>query len=109
VITLSIVANITVLCLGKYPEDPDLINLTDKLNLAFTGLFTIELLIKLIGTGFKIFLYEKQNIFDAFIIIVSLIEIIVSSLLTRTGWLDKVRLLRVLRVLRLAEQWSRLR
>ena len=41
-------------------------------------MFTIELILKLIGFGFKEFIKDKFNIFDAVVVFISLIDIILT-------------------------------
>ena len=47
-------------------------------NYTFFAVFTIELALKLIGFGFKEFVKDKFNIFDAIVVLISLIEIILT-------------------------------
>jgi Na+-transporting methylmalonyl-CoA/oxaloacetate decarboxylase gamma subunit len=55
---------------------------------------------KLIGLGPKIFIREKFNIFDMLIVIVSLIEIVISSGRGSFGALRAFRLLRIFKIFR---------
>jgi len=77
IITLLIVANTFVLALDKYPEDPELNNTTDILNEFFTWAFFLEMVIKLFGLGFKEYSRDQFNIFDAVVVILSIIDTIV--------------------------------
>ena len=82
VITILIVFNTVVLALDKYPEDPDLIKVTHSLNTFFTWAFVVEMVIKLIGLGFKEYARDSFNIFDAIIVVLSLIELTVTEVST---------------------------
>jgi hypothetical protein len=65
-------------------------------NYVLTGLFTLEMILKLYGLGFWDYVRDGFNIFDAFIVAISLLEIILSAV----GGLDAARALRVLKALR---------
>ena len=73
------------------------------LNYIFTGIFTIEIILKLIGYG-KDFWFDAWNIFDFIVVICSYADIIFSSMLDTSLKMLSVgpQLLRVLRVLRVA-------
>ena len=55
---------------------------------------------KLIGVGFKQFIQEKFNIFDTFIVVVSLVEIGISQDRGSFGALRAFRLLRIFKIFR---------
>jgi voltage-dependent calcium channel T type alpha-1G len=48
-------------------------------NIVFSGIFGMELFFKLIALNIKDFVKDRFNIFDAFVVIVSFIEIIVAQ------------------------------
>ena len=48
----------------------------DNLNNYFTIIFTIDMGLKLIGLGLKNYFYDKMNIFDTLVNIVSLLDLI---------------------------------
>jgi hypothetical protein len=52
----------------------------ENFNTAFFGIFLIEMIIKLIGFGFKQYFVDSYNSFDAFIVLVSVIDICISNL-----------------------------
>jgi hypothetical protein len=79
----------------------------DLLNLVFTGIFTAELVIKLYGYGLKKFSRDYFNLFDAFVVLISLAELVINSSGGQQG--DKkngasafraIRIFRIFRVLR---------
>ena len=112
VITLLIVANTVVLALDKHPEDPELTKVTDNLNDFFTWAFVAEMVIKLIGLGFKEYARDSFNIFDAIIVILSLVDIILSTTTSsdsQGGTLSAFRGVRLLRVFKLARSWESFR
>ena len=113
-ITLLIVFNTVVLALDKYPEDPDLNKVTQSLNTFFTWAFVVEMVIKLIGLGFKEYARDSFNIFDALIVVLSLIELTVTEISADSvsaggGSLSAFRGVRLLRVFKLARSWTSFR
>ncbi len=87
----------------------------DIVNYIFTGIFTIELILKLIAFSTN-FWYEAWNIFDFFIVICSYVDIVFSSMasgslrMLRIGpqLIRVLRVLRVSRLLRLIKKYKRL-
>lgn len=73
-------------------------NTLADINLAFTVIFTAEVVIKIIGLGFRSFCREKFNIFDLVIVIVSLVEI---SLSDNGGAFSALRAFRLFRIFKL--------
>ena len=70
------------------------------------------MLIKLIGLGFREYLRDSMNIFDGCIVMLSLIEIVLESLMS--GSIDfsvvaAFRSLRIFRIFKLARSWASLR
>ena len=59
--------------------DKNEVILLETINLVLTWMFVAEMLIKIIGLGLKSYAKEKFNLFDCFIVIVSIIELILSS------------------------------
>lgn len=50
----------------------------EYLNLVFTGLFSIEMIMKTFGLGFFEYVADKMNIFDCFIVSTSILDLIMS-------------------------------
>ena len=69
----------------------------DQINLVFTILFTFEVVLKLIGFGFRPFCRDNFNIFDALIVIMSLLELVLGS----GGGISALRAFRLFRVFKL--------
>lgn len=63
-INFAIILNTICLGLDKYPSDDVLNQKLEKFNYAFFAIFLIELVIKVIGFGPKVFLRDNYNIFD---------------------------------------------
>lgn len=112
-ITLLIVANTIVLALDKFPEDPEVTKITEVLNNFFTWAFVAEMIIKLFGLGFKEYTRDSFNIFDALIVVLSMIDLVYSASLgggeSQAGALSAFRGVRLLRVFKLARSWSSFR
>jgi len=73
-INLFVALNTIVLSLDGLVNDD---NLLQNFNIFFAIIFTIELILKIIGIGIKDFLRDKLNIFDAGIVAISLYEIFI--------------------------------
>ena len=111
-ITILIIANTIVLALDKYPEDTELVNISEILNEFFTWAFVAEMIIKLLGLGFKEYVRDSFNIFDAIIVILSIVDIIVTASSgsgDQSSTFSAFRGVRLLRVFKLARSWSSFR
>lgn len=74
--------------------------------------FMIEMLIKLIGMGFKGYFQEGMNVFHSLIVISSVVDIIISYTSSQNlggSAVTAIRAIRLLRVLKLAKTWKKLR
>jgi hypothetical protein len=71
--------NTILLSLDKYPEDYTLNKRVEIINLALSLVFFIEMLIKMIGLGCRGYFFDGYNIFDAFIVALTAIDIISSN------------------------------
>lgn len=45
-------------------------------NLAFSGIFFLEMMLKMAGLGFKMYIRDNFSIFDSVIVLISLIDIV---------------------------------
>ena len=75
-ITMLIIANTGVLALDSYPRDLDREKTASILNDTFSWCFFAEMIIKIIGLGFREYARDTFNIFDALLVIVSLIDFV---------------------------------
>ena len=74
-ILIIIIANTVVLSLDRFPDyDADVQHIFKILNVSFTIIFTFEVVVKIIGVGTRGFASDRFNIFDAVIVLISLIE-----------------------------------
>ena len=77
------------------------------LNIYFSIIFGLEMIIKLLGLGVNQYFASFENKFDAGLVFISILDISLDSL-TNSNFraLQSIRLLRVLRVLKLAKFWQ---
>jgi len=76
IVLFLILINSLVLSLYYYEMPDSLLNVLDNINVALTVAFLLELILKLLGLGLKDFFKQPFNIFDAIIVILSLLEFI---------------------------------
>ena len=105
-IILLIIASSICLMLDVPRLDPesDLKAMLVKLNYWFTGLFVMEMMLKIVAYGFistpKAYLKQGWNILDFCIVMISILGLM-ADLVPAFGKLKSLRILRVLRPLRL--------
>jgi hypothetical protein len=73
-ITALILLNTVTLCLDTYPVIHSLTNSVEWINFCLTSAFTLELILKFPGIGFRKYCKDPFNCFDMFIVILSLAE-----------------------------------
>ncbi len=71
--TLTVVLNTVVLVLDLN-DDVQNIDYLSICNFVFTGIFTIEMILKITAYGFKKYFKDFLNSMDAFIVTMSLVE-----------------------------------
>ena len=74
IITLCIVANTVFMALEQHPMDAEFSKMLSDANIVFTIIFAFEMGIKLIGLHPYYYFQNTWNIFDAFIVTMSLLE-----------------------------------
>lgn len=117
-VVVLIVANTVVLAGDRHPMDETLQTNLEIVNFILTMLFTLEMILKLWGLGPKEYAREAFNLFDAFIVTVSLVEMIIlpPPFLSGSdgagsgggGALSALRTFRLFRVFKLARSWRSL-
>ena len=108
IIIANFVANIVEFELMS--ADPAVINKVDDLDLAFTVLFTIELVANMIAHLDALpfpFLSDSWNILDMVIVFISLLS--VSNIAVQNGGVKAIRVMRVFRVIQLFRRLVALR
>ena len=103
--------NTVVLSLDRYPITLAETLALEWLNLGFSIVFFIEMILKLVGLGLKGYFKDSFNTFDCFIVLVSCVDIgLTYSNLSSTssGAITALRAFRLLRVFKLAKTWKKL-
>ena len=99
---------INTLFLASEHYDPPvwLVKLSEIANLFFTVVFLIEMIMKLTGFGCKKYLQDNFNIFDAFIVTMSYVELFMPG---DASSLSVLRAFRLLRIFKIIKSWESLR
>lgn len=84
------------------------LQMNEVLNIIFTAYFTLEMIIKVVGLGFKRYLEDRMNAFDGVVVIASLVEFVLFLRGGSTGSLSVFRAFRLMRVFKLARRWEEL-
>jgi hypothetical protein len=96
------------LSLDKYPEDPNVTKFIETSNIWFFVYYFLEVVFKLIPMGWTLFTYDRYNVFDLIVVIVSFIDIVINLSAGDSGSNGvsmAFRGLRLIRVFRLAKSW----
>ena len=82
---------------------------SEIINEVFTAYFALEMVIKLMGLGFRGYLADRMNAFDGTVVIASFVEIAMTLLSSSgSGTLSVFRAFRLMRVFKLARRWAEL-
>uniref|UniRef100_A0AAR2KDQ8 Sodium channel protein n=1 Tax=Pygocentrus nattereri TaxID=42514 RepID=A0AAR2KDQ8_PYGNA len=103
-ITICIVLNTVFMAMEHYPMTEQFEEVLSVGNLVFTGIFTAEMFAKLIAMDPYYYFQEGWNIFDGFIVSLSLVELGLADV----EGLSVLRSFRLLRVFKLAKSWPTL-
>ncbi|XP_065269421.1 sodium channel protein type 1 subunit alpha isoform X14 [Emys orbicularis] len=103
-ITICIVLNTLFMAMEHYPMTDEFNSVLSVGNLVFTGIFTAEMFLKIIAKDPYYYFQEGWNIFDSFIVTLSLIELGLADV----EGLSVLRSFRLLRVFKLAKSWPTL-
>lgn len=111
---MCIVINTFILALDKYPEKEDINVVTEKLNMVFSIIFIFELIIRMLAFGIvRFFRGSGLNSFDCVIVMGSIVDMIISNVISNEGssgggsMITVLRGVRLLRVFKLAKKWRR--
>ena len=109
-IFLLIIANTITLACYTYDESQAQIDVMNIFNEIFTWTFFMEMVLKIIGLGFKNYRQDSYNVFDAVIVIISLVDWTVSKIpdLNAGSALNAFRAMRLLRMMKLSKSWKAL-
>ncbi|XP_043537665.1 sodium channel protein type 8 subunit alpha-like [Chiloscyllium plagiosum] len=103
-ITICIALNTLFMAMEHYPMTPSFENVLAVGNLVFTAIFAAEMFMKLIAMDPYYYFQEGWNIFDGFIVSLSLMELGLANV----EGLSVLRSFRLLRVFKLAKSWPTL-
>ncbi|XP_071977924.1 sodium channel protein type 2 subunit alpha isoform X1 [Engystomops pustulosus] len=103
-ITICIVLNTLFMAMEHYPMTDEFNYVLSAGNLVFTGIFTAEMVFKLIALDPYYYFQEGWNIFDGIIVSLSLMELGLANV----EGLSVLRSFRLLRVFKLAKSWPTL-
>ncbi|XP_052005088.1 LOW QUALITY PROTEIN: sodium channel, voltage-gated, type I-like, alpha [Xyrauchen texanus] len=104
-ITICIVINTVFMALEYHPMDDNFSKMLSDGNVVFIGIFTAEMILKIIALDPYNYFQEGWNIFDSIIVTLSLLELCLTNVLSGMGILRPCRLLRVFK---LAKSWPTL-
>ncbi|XP_048846270.1 sodium channel protein type 4 subunit alpha B [Brienomyrus brachyistius] len=103
-ITICIVLNTLFMAMEHYPMSESFSEMLAVGNLVFTGIFTAEMVFKLIAMDPYYYFQVGWNIFDSIIVTLSLVELGLANV----QGLSVLRSFRLLRVFKLAKSWPTL-
>lgn len=98
----------TVLMGTEHFEQPDLLTkIQDIGNHFFSATFLLEMIFKLIAYTPRVYARNPWNLFDGFLVIVSIIDVLLTvTNAIEGGSLKVLRVFRLMRVLKLAQSWK---
>lgn len=101
-IFVSIILNTVILCFDYYDingsfERPAVF---EYFNYTFMGIFTVEVILKMIGFGCKEFVKDRFNLFDTVVVLFSILELLLSDGSGATSALRAFRLFRIFKIFR---------
>ncbi|XP_034550388.1 sodium channel, voltage-gated, type I-like, alpha [Notolabrus celidotus] len=103
-ITICIALNTLFMAMEHQPMDKGFADMLTVGNLVFTGIFTAEMVLKILAMDPYHYFQVGWNIFDAIIVSLSLMELSLESV----GGMSVLRSFRLLRVFKLAKSWPTL-
>ena len=97
--------------MDRYPITTKETQINNTINIVFTLIFFLEMVIKLTGLGFRTYYKDAFNIFDSIIVYLSLLDLgLKYGLRTSSGSAGRVltafRGFRLLRIFKLAKHWD---
>ena len=96
--TIWVVLNTLILAIDHYGIDTTTEDMFNQWNLAFTIIFWVEMVLKLIGLGVKTYLKDAMNYLDGTVVILSMVELVFLS--GSGGALTAFRAVRIFRTFR---------
>ena len=108
---LAICLNTCILSLDQYPIQKDTKFVLEVLNETLSWVFFLEMCIMMVGLGLTTYAKDSFNIFDASVVLLSIVEIAIkySGVKFSGGGFSSLRAIRLLRVFKLAKSWTSFR
>ena len=112
-ITSCIILNTVVLSLDSYPPIIQNHFVLDYLNIFFTLVFLLEMLVRMGALGVREYFRFKYYVFDCVVVVLSLADIVISFTLSNSsfssgkGVVSAFRAFRLLRIFKLAKSWQK--
>jgi hypothetical protein len=101
------------LALDRYPIDSESDRANETANFVFYLIFCLEMMLKLYGLGVRQYMRDGYNVFDAIVVLLSTVEIILANSDVNSGnsgqAISAFRCVRLLRIFKLAKSWTGLR
>ena len=109
-IFILIVGNTITLAAYSYDQSEMQEKVLELFNEFFTWIFFLEMILKLIGLGWSNYKQDPYNLFDAVIVIISIVDWTLSRIpgLDAGSALNAFRALRLLRMMKLSKSWHSL-
>ena len=101
-------ANMIVICFDRYPISEKERSRIEILNIVFGFILAVEMIIKLVGLGPRVYVRDQFNVLDGVITLVTLVDIaFYFAPETSTNFLAIFKSLRMLRMIKIARQIKR--
>lgn len=113
-VTVVILLNTIFLSLDHYPMTKEFGDMLNSANFFFTVFFFFEMIIKIFAFGPLIYIKDKMNLFDLFIVWSSILDLILQFTLSNNGIsqissLAALRAFRLFRMFKILRAWSDLK
>jgi hypothetical protein len=108
---LAIILNTFILSLDRYPITNAEADSLEVINEGMTYVFLVEMLVMIAGLGPNEYSRDSFNLFDAFVVVLSIVELIMKKAggASTGGAFSALRAVRLLRVFKLARKWTSFR
>lgn len=73
-----VILNTIIFCLDGLVAKPEILLMLEFLNVVFSILFIIEMVLKVTGIGIVKYLKDKMNMLDLVVVIISMVELILN-------------------------------
>eukprot|EP01063_Lacrimia_lanifica_P031393 TRINITY_DN5161_c0_g1_i1.p1 TRINITY_DN5161_c0_g1~~TRINITY_DN5161_c0_g1_i1.p1 ORF type:complete len:2672 (+),score=931.23 TRINITY_DN5161_c0_g1_i1:185-8200(+) len=104
-IVFIILLNTIIMAVEHHDQPEQFTEFSAIMNIILTMIFAVEMIIKLMASGFRGYVKDHFNVLDGFVVVVSVLEIILGD----SSGISVLRALRLLRVLKLLKNFKELR